>query len=117
MATEERTSAPVRSALLRGHNRYGRRPGTFGGVHRGVPDRQYGQRFGQVGQLAGRPSASPVNVLDARAAVLVNSPLIHGTRIVGRQAHDRGQARTGWPDVHRYDKTIYYYVDTIYIIE
>lgn len=110
MAAEEHTPTPVRSALLRGHHRHGRRAGTSGGVHRGLPDRQHGQRLGQAGQLAGRPTATAVVVLDARATVLVHAPLVHGACTAGRQTHDRSQTRSSRPNVHRYNTEIYNFV-------
>lgn len=102
MAAEERAAAPVRGALFRGHRRHGRRPRAAGGVHRGLPHREHGQRLGEAGQPAGRaPPPPPVRLLDARAAVLVHASLVHGARAAGRQADDRGAARAGRPHIHR----------------
>lgn len=100
MAAEERTAAPVRGALFRGHHRHGRRARPAGGVHRGVPHRQHGQRLREAGQPVGRPPPPPVHLLDARAAVLVHAALVHGARPAARQAHDRGAARAGRPHIH-----------------
>lgn len=101
MATEERTSAPVRSALFRGHHRHGRRTGAPSGVHRRLPDRKHGQRLGQAGQPVGRPPPPPIILLDARAAILFHATLVHGPRPAGGQAHDRSQAHTGRSHVHK----------------
>lgn len=101
MATEERTPASVRSSLLRGHHRHGRRAGASGGIHRRLPYRKHGKRLGQAWQLVGRPPPPPVILLDPRAAVFFHATLVHGTRLAGSQAHDRSQAHTGWSHVHK----------------
>lgn len=100
MAAEERTAASVRSALLRGHHRHGRGPRAVGGVRRGLPHRQHGQRLGQTGQPVGRPPPPALVVLDARAAVLVHAALVHRARPARRQAHDRSEARASGSHVH-----------------
>lgn len=101
MATEERTPTPVRSSLLRGHHRNGRRAGASGGVYRRLPYRKHGQRLGQAWKLVGRPPPPPVILLDSRAAVLFHPTLVHGTRPASSQAHDRIQTYTGRSDVHK----------------
>lgn len=102
MAAEELAPAPVRGALFCGHHRHGRRVGAPGGVHRSLSDRKHGQRLRQAGQPVGcAPPPPSVFLLDARAAVLVHAPLVHGVRPAGRQAHDRSQAGAGRPHIHR----------------
>lgn len=101
MAAEERASAPVRGTLFCGHHRYGRRAGAVGGVHRGLSHRQHGQRLGQTGQPPGRPPPSPVLVLDARAAVLVYSALLHRARVARGQTYDRVQTDAGRSHIRR----------------
>jgi len=88
MATKECASAPLRGALFRGHDWDGRRAGAFGGVHRSLPDRKHGQRFRQAGQSFGCTPTPPVVLLDARAAIVFHTALVHCTRPAGRQADD-----------------------------
>jgi len=101
MATEERTPAPVRSPLLRSYHRHGRRASTFGGFHLRLSYRKHGQRLGQAGKPVGCAPASPVVLLDPRAAVFFHATLVHGARPAGGQAHDRSQAHTGRSHVHK----------------
>lgn len=101
MATEKRTPAPVRSSLLRGHHRYGRRAGTSGGLYSRLSNRKHGQRLRQTGKPVGRPTSTPVIMLDSRAAVFFHTTLVHGARPAGSQAHDRSQAHTGRSHVYK----------------
>lgn len=101
MATEKRTPAPLRSSLLRGHHRHGRRAGTSGGLHSRFSYRKHGQRLGKTGKPIGRPPSTPVILLDPRAAVLFHAALVHGARPAGSEAHDRSQTHTGRSHVHK----------------
>jgi len=101
MATEKRTSASVRSSLLRGHHRHGRSAGALGGIHRRLPYWKHGQRFGKAWQLVGRPPPPPIILLDPRAAVLFYTTLVHGPRPVSSQVDDRSQAHTSRSHVHK----------------
>lgn len=101
MATEKRTPAPVRSSLLRGHHRHGRRTGTSGGLHSRLSYRKHGQRLGQTGKPVGRSPSTPVILLDSRAAVFFHTTLVHSARPAGSQAHDRSQTHTGRSHVYK----------------